>query len=361
MSMRIVSQLAVCIASALLLAACGGKPGVQAPGTAPGPPLRTITLQAVRAAAEWRLDGTVEAIDHATVAAQTSGRVEAINYDVGDYVPAGVVIVRLRATEQHAGLLGAKAALRAASARALEAETRYGRIRDMFERQVLPKSDFDRATAERDAARAQLSAARAAVIGAQQGVAYTEVRAPYAGVVIQRLVQVGETVAPGTPLMSGVSLRHLRVVVDIPQPIIDAVRRDMKAAIYVEGRRIEATHVTVFPVASTPSNTFRAWLELPEGFSGISPGMLVKVGLVVGERAQLLVPESAIVRRSDVTAVYLLQQGGWTSMQQVRLGEAVGDGFEVLSGLRPGDRIALDPVAAIERLEPATSDTSAAP
>jgi RND family efflux transporter MFP subunit len=359
--MSIVRRFAVCAASALLLAACGGRPGAQAPAIAPGPPLRSITLQPTRTTAEWRLDGTVEAIDHATVAAQTSGRVEAIHYDVGDYVPAGAVIVRLRAIEQHAGLLGAKAALRAASARAREAQSRYGRIRDMYERQVLPKSDFDRALAERDAATAQLTAARAALISAQQGVAYTEVRAPYAGVVTQRLVQVGETVAPGTPLMSGVSLRHLRVVVDIPQPIIDSVRRNMKAAIYLDGRRIEATHVTVFPVASTPSNTFRAWLELPEGISGISPGMLVKVGLVVGEREQLLVPGSAIVRRSDVTAVYLIGKGGWTSLQQVRLGEAVGDGFEVLSGLMPGDRVALDPVAAMSRLESANPDTSAAP
>jgi RND family efflux transporter MFP subunit len=230
----------------------------------------------------------------------------------------------------------------------------------MYGRQVLPKADVDQATAERDAAVAQLSAARAAVVSAQQGVAYTEVRAPYAGVVTQRFVQVGETVAPGTLLMSGVSLRRLRAVVDIPQPIVDAVRRNMKAAIYVEGRRIEATHLTVFPVASTPSNTFRAWLDLPEGIPGVSPGMLVKVGVVAGEREQLLVPASAIIRRSAVTAVYLVGQGGWTSMQQVRLGEAVGDRFEVLSGLEPGDRVALDPLAAMRRLGPGGSDTSAA-
>jgi membrane fusion protein, multidrug efflux system len=358
--MKIVSRLLTCAAGALLLAACSGKPGVQAPPTAPGPPLRTITVQPLQTAAEWRLNGTIEAIDHATVAAQTSGRVAAIYYDVGDYVPAGAVIVRLRATEQHAGLLQATAALRAASARALEAETRFARIRDMYERQVLPKADFDQAIAERDAAVAQLSAARAAVVSARQGVAYTEVQAPYAGVVTQRLVQVGETVAPGTPLMSGVSLRRLRAVVDIPQPVVDAVRRNMKAAIYLDGRRIETTHVTVFPVASTPSNTFRAWLDLPQGVSDISPGMLVKVGVVVGERDRLLIPASAIVRRSAVTAVYLLEQGGWTSMQQVRLGEAAGDRFEVLSGLLPGDRVALDPLAAMQRLEPAASDASAA-
>jgi RND family efflux transporter MFP subunit len=358
--MRVFWKVAVCAAGALVIAGCSGRPRSQAPAIAPGPPLQALVVEPVQTAAEWRLDGTVEAIDHATVAAQTSGRVAAIYYDVGNYVPAGAVIIRLRATEQHAALLQAKATLQAASARASEAESRYRRIRDMFDRQVLPKADLDQATAQRDAAVAQLSAARAAVVSAQEGVAYTEVRAPYAGVVTQRLVQVGETVAPGTPLMSGVSLQRLRVAVSIPQSIIDAVRRNMKAAIYVDGRRIEVTHVTLFPVASTSSNTFRAWLDLPQSVAGVDPGMLVRVGLVIGERERLLVPASAIVRRSAVTAVYLIQQGGWTTMQQVRLGEPYGDRFEVLSGLVAGDRVALDPLAAMRRLGPADSDAGAA-
>lgn len=343
----------------LLLAACGSKPVAKAPVSAPGPALQLLVVRPVQTAAEWRIDGTVEAIDHATVAAQTSGRVEAIYYDVGQYVPAGSVIIRLRAMEQHAALVQAQGALRAASARALEAQTRYQRIRDMFDREVVPKADLDQATADRDAAAAQLSAARAAVVSAQQGVAYTEVRAPYAGVVTQRLVEVGETVAPGTPLMSGVSLQRLRVAVDIPQSIVDAVRRNMAGGIYIGGRRIEAAHVTVFPVASTPSNTFRAWLDLPQSASGLYPGMFVNVGLVLGQRARLLVPASAIVRRSAVTAVYLVQADGWTNMQQVRVGEAIGDRVEVLSGLQPGDRVALDPLAAMSRLGSAAPDASA--
>ena len=76
----------------------------------------------------------------------------------------------------------------------------------MYERKVVPKATLDEATANRDAAVARLSAARAALESAKEGVAYTEVRAPYAGVVTKRLVQVGETVSPGTPLMSGLSL-----------------------------------------------------------------------------------------------------------------------------------------------------------
>lgn len=336
----------------LLIAACGSSPRSVPSGPEAGPPLASVVVVPVRTPAERRLDGIVEAIDHATVAAQTSGRVAAINFDVGDYVPANAVIVRLRATEQHAGLAAAEATLREAQARASEAQTRYRRVSDMYERQVVPKATYDQAAADRDAAVARLGAARATVVSATQGVAYTEIRAPYPGVVTQRLVQVGETVAPGTPLMSGVSLQRLRVGVEIPQSIVDPVRTLLKGAVYLGERRIEATQVTVFPVASTPSNTFRAWLDLPENTPGLYPGMFVKVGFVIGERERLLVPESAIVRRSEVTAVYLVHPDGSTSLQQVRLGDPFADQVEVLSGLVPGDRVATDPLAAMRRLEP---------
>lgn len=351
-------SLSAVLAAAVLLAACSSRSGAPATAHPAYPPLASVLVAPTSTPAERRLDGIVEAINHATVAAQTSGRVAAVNFDVGDYVPANAVIIRLRATEQHAGLAAAQAALREAQARASEAQTRYQRILDMYDRQVVPKATYDQAAADRDAAAARLSAAQAAVLSARQGVSYTEIRAPYAGVVTQRLVQVGETVVPGTPLMSGVSLQHLRVVADIPQSIVDTVRRILKGAVYLDGRRIEATQVTVFPVASTPSNTFRAWLDLPENTSGLSPGMLVKAGFVVGEQTRLLVPASAIVRRSEVTAVYLVSPDGSTTLQQVRLGDRFADRIEVLSGLMAGDRVAQDPLAAMQRLE-ASADVSA--
>lgn len=357
--MRVAWSIAVCAAGAFLIAACGSRPRSMPTESRAYPPLASVLVAPVRTPAERRLDGIVEAVNHATVAAQTSGRVAAINFDVGDYVPAGAVIIRLRATEQHAGLAAAEATLREAQARASESETRYRRILDMYEQQVVPKATYDQATTDRDAAVARLGAARAAVVNARQGVAYTEIRAPYAGVVTQRLVQVGETVVPGTPLMSGVSLQRLRVVVDVPQSIVDTVRRVRKGAVHLDGRRIEATRVTVFPVASTPSNTFRAWLDLPESASGFYPGMLVKVGFVIGEREALLVPAGAVVHRSEVTAVYLVQPDGSTTLQQVRLGDPLGDQIQVLSGLVPDDRVAKDPLAAMRRLESSTLSVSA--
>jgi RND family efflux transporter MFP subunit len=343
-----LGKLLCLVGGAVVLAGCGRA---QPPAVAARPALPTAVARVERVPVERRLDGVIEAVNQGTVAAQTAGRVEAILYDVNDFVPAGAVIVRLRSTEQHAGLAAAQAALSEATAREAEARTRYQRLADMYQRKVVPKATLDEATANRDAAVARLNAARAGLANAREGVAYTEIRAPYAGVVTKRLVQVGETVSPGTPLMSGLSLQFLRVTVDVPQSIVAQVRRIRQAAVYIGERRIEATRVTIFPEASAPSSTFRARLELPENATDLYPGMFVKVGFVTGEAERLLVPAQAVVERSEVTAVYVVGGTGGISMRQVRLGDRFGDSIEVLSGIAAGDRVALDPLAAAKDLE----------
>lgn len=314
------------------------------------PVLETVVISPRPTPIERLLDGTVEAVNQGTVAAQTSGRVTEILYDVNDFVPAGAVIMRLRATEQQSGLKQAEAALQEARARELEAQTRYKRVADMYERQVVPKATFDEATAARDSAVARLAAARAALDTAKEGVSYTEIRAPYAGVVTKRLVEPGESVHPGTPLMSGLSLQYLRVSVDVPQSSIDAIRRIKQAAVYIDGRRVEVSKLTVFPEAAKPSNTFRARLELPENAADLYPGMFVKVGFVTGESRRLLVPLSSVVERGEVTALYVVNGDGRASLRQVRLGHKFEKDVEVLAGLAEGERVALDPVAAMKQL-----------
>jgi RND family efflux transporter MFP subunit len=308
--------------------------------------LATMVVAAQAAPTERMLDATVEAVNQSTVSAQTAGRVEAIFFDVNDAVPAGALLIRIRSTEQAASLTQAQAALKEATAREAEAQTRYERISDMYQRRVVAKATYDEASAARDAAVARLIAARAGLEAAREGVAYTEIRAPYTGVVTQKHVQVGEAVAPGTPLMTGASLDELRVVAEIPQSVIDQVRSARKAAVYVDGRRIESAGITIFPAAQPETNTFRARIDLPKGVQALSPGMFVKVGLIVGESERMLVPRSAVVQRSEMRGVYVVAPDGRVSLRQVRLGHVRGEQVEILAGLADGERVALDPVAA---------------
>lgn len=326
------------------LFACGRPAGKPAPATAA--PLATVTVHASPAPLERVVDGTVEAVNQATVSAQTSGRVAEIRYDVNDVVPAGAVIMRLKGTEQRATQSAAESAVREARARETEAEATYQRIAQMYERRVVSRAQLDQATAARDAAAARRTATEAALATAREGVGYTEVRAPYGGVVTKRFVEVGELVNPGTPLMAGLSLKDLRVSTYIPQAVLAQVHETGKAAIYVGDRRIEAAKLTIFPEAATTSGAIRARLEFAPGAIDVVPGLYVRVGLVVGRTTSLRVPNSALVEQSEVTAVYVIDDHGQPTLRYVRPGRRSADATEILAGLSDGEKVAVDANAA---------------
>jgi RND family efflux transporter MFP subunit len=215
----------------------------------------------------------------------------------------------------------------------------------MIANNTISRAQFDQAKANRDSARARLDAAGAGVETAREQLEYTVVRAPYAGIVSQRHVELGELVSPGQPLISGLSLQSLRVNVDVPQSMFHEVRTIAKAAAYVNGERIEAESLTFFPVADDAANTFRVRVNLPDGAVTLYPGMFIKVGFIVGEAQRLLIPSKAVVRRSELSAVYVVD-GDEVSLRQVRLGRRYGESVEVIAGLVEGETVATEPVQA---------------
>lgn len=308
-------------------------------------PFDTVTVAYEEAARERVWDGRIEAVNQGTVSAQTSGRVAELPFDVNDFVDEGAVIMRFTDTEQRAALNRAEAALAEARARLANAKTEFERGEKMIANNTIAQSRFDQLKAERDSAQARLKSAAAGVDTAKEQLEYTVVRAPYAGIVSERHVELGELVRPGQPLISGLSLQSLRVNVDVPQSMFNPVRTIGKAFVYVEGKRIEAESLTFFPVADTGSNTFRVRVNLPDGAATLFPGMFVKVGFVVGETRRLLIPAEAIVRRSELSGVYVTD-GDRVALRQVRLGRTFDGSIEVLSGLDAGESVALDPVEA---------------
>lgn len=308
-------------------------------------PFDTVTVDYEEAARERVWDGRIEAVNQGTVSAQTSGRVAELPFDVNDFVDEGAVIMRFTDTEQRAALNRAEAALAEARARLANAETEFERGEKMIANNTIAQSRFDQLKAERDSAQARLKAAVAGVDTAKEQLEYTVVRAPYAGIVSERHVELGELVGPGQPLISGLSLQSLRVNVDVPQSMFRAVHTIGKAFVYVEGKRIAAESLTFFPVADIGSNTFRVRVNLPDGAATLFPGMFVKVGFVVGETRRLLIPAGAIVRRSELSGVYVTD-GDRVVLRQVRLGRTFDGLIEVLSGLDAGESVALDPVEA---------------
>jgi RND family efflux transporter MFP subunit len=344
------ARLLLPVLLAALVAGCGGATSQPAtPGT---PQLATVTVSAEPGTRERSWDGVVEAVNRATLSAQTAGRVLELPFDVNDYVEAGAVVVRFTDVEQRSGRAQATAALAAAQANLTEAEAEFRRISDLVERQLVARAQLDQVTARRNGARAQLAAAEAAVRKAGEQVDYTVVRAPYSGILTERHVEVGESVRPGQPLVSGLSLAQLRVAVNVPQTDVAAIRAHGAAEVLLpDGRRIAATSVNVFPYADPATHSFTVRLELPEAETGLNPGTTVKASFKLGDVDTLMVPASAVVRRSEVQGVYVVTDAGAVQLRQLRLGARRGERIEVIAGLAAGERIATDPVAALAWLD----------
>lgn len=335
------------VSMTLLLAAAG-----LAADDAGSEGLETVPVTLADLPRIYRLDGVAEAVNRSTVSAQTAGRVTEVRFDVDDYVRAGDVIVRIDSSEQQASVDQAEANLRAATAKRREAEQEYTRIRGVFERQAVAQAEMDRATTGRKQARAAERAAEAALLQARQQLAYTEVLAPYNGIVIERLVEVGETVQPGQRLMTGLSLDRMRVSVDVPQNLVDAIRSERKAQAQIGSRWVRAEEITVFPVADPRSDTFEVRLRLPDGIEGVFPGMYIKVGFMSGSRPGLVIPLGSVVMRSEVVGVYVVDPSGTLYFRQIRLGSPAGpEHVNVLSGLFEGEQVAVNPVEAGIRLK----------
>jgi RND family efflux transporter MFP subunit len=303
--------------------------------------------------ADQIFDGTLEAVNQSTVSAQTSGRIIELPFDVNDYVDKGEVIVRFRDTEQRARVEAAQSNLEEAQARFSEAKAEFERVSDVHKKGLLSAAQLDRARANLNAARAKREAATANLKQSEEALEQTVVRAPYAGIVVERHVELGELATVGKPLMTGLSLEHLRAVVDVPQSFIEKVRSHKSAYVILPDKeRLEVTQLSIFPNANPGTHTFRVRAQLPEGQHNVYPGMLVKVAFVVGEKQELTVPLNAVVKRSEVTAVYIQDESGNLSFRAIRVGRPTSDNrVPVLAGLEPGERVVTDPVNAGIRLK----------
>lgn len=324
-------------------------------GAAGAADLATAPAQAAALQGQTGFDGVVEAVRQTVIAAQVAGAVMELGVKAGDRVQAGQLLLRIDARAADQTAAASNAQVQAARA-ALDVATReYERQKQLHQKKYISQAALERAESEFKATSAQVAAQMAQAGAARTQTGLHTVRAPYAGVVAEVPVALGDMAMPGRPLLTLYDPAALRVTASVPQSLAGSVQAD---AVRVELPGLptaqqwpRAERVQVLPTVDAATHTVQVRAELGGGLPGVAPGMFARLWLPVTGSATagktVTVPRSAIVRRAEMTGVYVQGEGGKPLLRQVRLGRFDGERVEVLSGVAPGEQVVVDPQSAL--------------
>jgi multidrug efflux pump subunit AcrA (membrane-fusion protein) len=186
--------------------------------------------------------------------------------------------------------------------------------------------------------------------------------APFQGVISRKMVEIGDTVQPGQPLVTFSDTRHLQIKVDVQARLVPGLRKDMivPALLDVGDQRIDVRVAQIFPVADVQRHTVTVKFDMPANVPG-GPGMYAEVMIPdIDSPVQTLplIPSSALLRRGSLPAVFLVNKQGRTELRLVRVGADMGNGMvSVLSGLKKGDQILANPRTGMRSGEPVVKQT----
>jgi RND family efflux transporter MFP subunit len=342
------------VAGAWLLAASPMPQAVAAAGQAGGPEVAVVTVGQDRVASLSEWDGTLEAVREATLSAQSQGRVVKLHVQAGDRVRAGQVLAEIDAREVTLALSRDRAQLGESQATLAEARAAHARSRELRDQGFISQAALDSSTAALKVAEARQRQAQAGLGLSGVAVEHAAVRAPWDGVVTSVPVQVGDLAMPGRALFVVHAPDQLRAVAFLPNSRVAEATAARRAWVRLDreagaAEPVAATEILAIPSSDAASGTTEIRLALPEKLAagaGWLPGRHVRVAFEAAEAGQaLLVPRASLLLRGELVGVYVATESGFV-LRAVRPGQGVGDSVTILSGLREGERVALDPVRA---------------
>lgn len=324
---------------------------------ADGPQVAVITVGERAVGEGLVLDGSLQAVRQSVLSAQASGRIANLTVKAGDRVKAGQVLAVIDDRATRAGVAQAQAGVAQAEANLAHARAAFERAQALRSQGFVAQAALDAAQAQFRAAEAGAAAARAGQTQATVAQGFTRLTAPYDGWVLATHAEAGSLALPGAPVLTVYAPQPIRAVVHVPasqQALAVAARRVEVRLPGADARWVEPVARTSLPAADAVSQTVEWRLDLgPDDGAGQVPGRQVQVRFVGGDTQRLTVPASALLRRGELTAVYVATSRGQGPgedgfvLRAVRVGAGRGEaGVEILAGLKAGDRVALDPVRA---------------
>ena len=372
--MRTIPKIALGIAAAAALSGCGKEHGPAEQAEGPAVAIQAETVRMAQVPVTVTAVGTTEPYARATPGTRLLGRVAEVTVDEGDHVKKGAVLVRIEHQDLVAKRGQAESGLQEARAVLANAETSLQRVRNLYRENAVTKQKLDEAETAYARARAVVTAAEGALREVEAHVGYSSIASPLDGVVIRKFVQTGDMAAPGAPLFTVEQQDRMKVTVEVGERDLAYFKVDNPVSVEIEALRIrdamtpsgtaagqvpaveaerEGRVEAVIPSGDPGSRTFEVKVVLLNPDLAIRSGMFARVRFQKGERPGLLVPAAAVVREGQLQGVYVIS-GDRVRLRWIRVGKRFGDRVEVISGLEPGDRVAvsgLDEVTDGSRVE----------
>jgi RND family efflux transporter MFP subunit len=348
-----------------LLVGCAGGSREKPAAVASGQPTAeaTYSVRDTTIAATFDASGVAEPVQKATLATKLMGSVTAVLVNEGDRVARGAVLARIDARDVEAKRAQVDANIAAADAGYQDALTQARRFRALYADSAATRFQLDQVETGLTRAESGLRAARAAREELDAVGAYSEVRAPFGGMVTRRYVDPGAFAAPGSPIAELQDASRLRISVSIPPTVGAGLRRGQRMDAEIEGRPAVAVIEGVVPSSAGGIYTVNALVDNARGWFPAGGSAAIRVPQ--GTRKALLVPVEAVVREGDLSGVRIRSGTGWelrwvkisteyrvpSTEDKVPEGESPVRGtghavpspgmVEVLSGLQAGDVVLL--------------------
>lgn len=311
---------------------------------APQVPVLTLGARAVSTGSE--LDGVVEAVRQATVAAQATGRVASLLVKVGDKVRAGQVLATIDDRDTQTGVARSQAQVTQAEAELANAQAHVQRTRELRKQGFVSQAALDAAETQYKAAQAARAGAGAGAQQARLAQSFTQVTAPFDGYVMETLTQAGDLAVPGKPVAVVYAPQPLRVVVQVPASLGAQARSAQRIELQMGNQWVQPAAQQGVAAADPVSQTLTWKMDVPAALSDqLMPGQQTRVRFVGGTAQRMVVPQAAVLRRGELTAVYVAADKGFV-LKAVRLGPTHAEQVEVLAGLKAGDAVAVNAIQA---------------
>lgn len=315
-------------------------------GALAGPQVPVLTLGAQAVSTGYELDGVVEAVRQATVSAQATGRVSSLLVKVGDKVRAGQVLATIDDRDTQTGVARSQAQVAQAEAELANAQANVQRTRDLRQQGFVSQAALDVAESQFKAAQAGRAGAGAGAQQARLAQSFTQVTAPFDGYVMEALAQAGDLAVPGKPVAVVYAPQPLRVVVQVPASMGAQARSAQRIELQVGDAWIPPAGQQGVTAADPVSQTLTWKMDVPAAAATqMLPGQQTRVRFVGGTAQRMVVPQAAVLRRGELTGVYVASDKGFV-LKAVRLGAQHGDRVEVLAGLKAGDVVAVNAIQA---------------